>query len=48
MARVRQGMERAGERPDVGEKCLPLAVVRELTPSMTAVAFAAVYERRTP
>jgi hypothetical protein len=48
VVRLRQDVERAGERADVGEKHLPLAVVRELTRSMTAVAFASVYERRTP
>ena len=48
MVRLRQDVERASGRPDVGEKYLPLAVVREPTQPMTAVAFAAVYERRTP
>jgi hypothetical protein len=40
-----QDVQRAGERPDAGEKYLALAVVRELARSLTAVAFDAVYDR---
>lgn len=36
-------VERAGERPDVGEKYLALWVIRELSRSMTTIAFEAVY-----
>jgi hypothetical protein len=43
-----QDVQRAGERPDVGEKYQALAIVRELTRSLTAVAFDAVYDRRSP
>ena len=38
----------SGEQPDVGEKYGSLAVVREMTRSLTAVAFDAVYDRQTP
>jgi hypothetical protein len=43
-----QDVQRAGEHPDVGEKYRALASVRELTRSLTAVAFDAVYDRQTP
>jgi hypothetical protein len=43
-----QDVQRAGERPDVGEKYEALTVVRELTRSLTAVAFDAVYNRQSP
>jgi hypothetical protein len=43
-----QDVERAGERPETGEKYESLAVVRELARSLTAVAFDAVYDRQTP
>jgi hypothetical protein len=43
-----QDVQRAGERPDVGEKYQALAVVRELSRSLTAVAFSAVYDRQSP
>jgi hypothetical protein len=43
-----QDVQRSGERPDVGEKYEALAIVRELTRSMTTVAFAAVYDRHAP
>lgn len=43
-----QDVHRAGEHPDIGQKYLALAVVRELTQSLTAVAFAAVYDREFP
>jgi hypothetical protein len=43
-----QDVRRAGERPDVGEKYQALAVVRELSRSLTAVAFDAVYDRQSP
>ena len=36
-------VQRAGERPDVGEKYLALGVIRELSQSMTTIAFEAVY-----
>ncbi len=38
-----QDVERSGERPGVGDKYQALAVVRELTRSLTTVAFDAVY-----
>jgi hypothetical protein len=43
-----QDVRRAGEKPDVGDKYQALAIVRELTRSLTAVAFDAVYDRQTP
>jgi hypothetical protein len=43
-----QDVQRAGERPEIGEKYQALAVVRELARSLTAVAFDAVYDRQTP
>jgi hypothetical protein len=43
-----QDVQRAGERPDVGDKYEALAVVREVARSLTAVAFDAVYDRQTP
>jgi hypothetical protein len=43
-----QDVRRAGERPDVGDKYEALAVVRELSRSMTAVAFEAVYDQQAP
>jgi hypothetical protein len=43
-----QDVQRAGERPDVGEKYRALATVRELTRSLTAVAFDAIFDRQTP
>ena len=43
-----QDVRRAGERPDVGDKYEALAIVRELSRSMTAVAFEAVYDQQTP
>jgi hypothetical protein len=43
-----QDVQRAGERPDVGDKYQALAVVRELTRSLTEVAFDAVYDRQSP
>jgi hypothetical protein len=43
-----QDVQRAGEHPDVGEKYRALAGVRELTRSLTAVAFDAVYDPQTP
>jgi hypothetical protein len=43
-----QDVRRAGEKPDVGEKYHALAIFREMTRSMTAVAFDAVYNRHTP
>ncbi|MFD1529646.1 hypothetical protein [Pseudonocardia aurantiaca] len=39
-------VRRAGERPDVGEKYLALGVIRELSRSMTTIAFEAVYGSR--
>ena len=36
-------VQRAGERPDIGEKYLALGVIRELSRSMTTIAFEAVY-----
>lgn len=39
-----QDVARSGERPEVGEKYHALAVVRELTRSLTDVAFDAVYD----
>ncbi len=39
-------VRRAGERPDVGEKYLALEVIRELSRSMTTIAFEAVYGSR--
>jgi hypothetical protein len=41
-------VQRAGERPDIGEKYQALAIVRGLTRSMTTVAFDAVYDRQPP
>jgi hypothetical protein len=41
-------VQRAGERPEVGEKYQALAVIRELSRSMRAVAFDAVYDEETP
>jgi hypothetical protein len=41
-------VERSGERPDVGEKYLALAVVRELVRSLATVAFDAAYDSRSP
>jgi hypothetical protein len=43
-----EDVQRAGERPDVGEKYQALAVIRELSRSMTTIAFEAVYEGGTP
>jgi hypothetical protein len=43
-----QDVRRSGEKPDVGDKYQALAIVRELTRSLTAVAFDAVYDRQTP
>ncbi len=43
-----QDVQRAGERPDVGEKYDALAVVRELARSLTTIAFDAVYDRQAP
>jgi hypothetical protein len=43
-----QDVRRSGEQPDVGEKYGSLAIVREMTRSLTAVAFDAVYDRKTP
>jgi hypothetical protein len=43
-----QDVRRAGEHPDVGEKYNSLAIIREMTRSLTAVAFDAVYDRQTP
>jgi hypothetical protein len=43
-----EDVQRAGERPDVGEKYQALAVIRELSRSMTTIAFEAVYEGQTP
>jgi hypothetical protein len=43
-----QDVRRSGEHPDVGEKYHALAIVREMTRSLTAVAFDAVYDRQTP
>jgi hypothetical protein len=40
-----QDVERCGERPDVEEKYQALAVVRELSRSLTTVAFDALYGR---
>jgi hypothetical protein len=40
-----QDVERAGERPEVGEKYRSLTTMRELARSMTTVAFDAVYDR---
>jgi hypothetical protein len=37
-------VQRAGERPEVGDKYEALTVVRSLTRSMRAVAFDAVYD----
>jgi hypothetical protein len=37
-------VQRAGERPDVGEKYHALGVVREFTRALTTVAFDAVYD----
>jgi hypothetical protein len=43
-----QDVQRAGERPDVGDKYEALAIVRELSRSMTSVAFEAVYDQQAP
>jgi hypothetical protein len=43
-----QDVQRAGERPDIGEKYEALTIVRELTRSLTAVAFDAVYNQQSP
>jgi hypothetical protein len=43
-----QDVRRSGEKPDLGEKYQALAIVREMTRSMTAVAFDAVYNQQTP
>jgi hypothetical protein len=43
-----QDVHRSGERPEIGEKYQALAIVRELARSMTAVAFDAVYDHRSP
>jgi hypothetical protein len=43
-----QDVQRSGQRPDVGDRYQALAVVRELTRSLRAVAFEAVYERQLP
>jgi hypothetical protein len=43
-----QDVRRAGERPDVGDKYEALAIVRELSRSMTSVAFEAVYDQQAP
>jgi hypothetical protein len=43
-----QDVQRSGERPDIGEKYQALAIMRELTRSLTAVAFDAVYDRQSP
>jgi uncharacterized protein with von Willebrand factor type A (vWA) domain len=40
-------VQRAGERPEVGEKYVALGIVRELSRSMTTVAFEAVYSGET-
>ncbi|WP_433505420.1 hypothetical protein ACQP04_02270 [Pseudonocardia halophobica] len=42
-----QDVERAGERPGVGEKYQALAVVLDLARSLTAVAFDAVYDQNS-
>jgi hypothetical protein len=39
-----QDVHRSGERPVVGEKYEPIAVIRELTRALRAVAFDAVYD----
>jgi hypothetical protein len=39
-----QDVHRSGERPAVGEKYEAIAVVRELTRALRAVAFDAVYD----
>lgn len=41
-----QDVQRAGERPDVGEKYEAIAVVLELTRTLREVAFDAVYDPR--
>jgi hypothetical protein len=43
-----QDVRRSGEKPDLGEKYQALAIVREMTRSITAVAFDAVYNQQTP
>jgi hypothetical protein len=43
-----QDVQRAGERPDVGDKYQALAIMRELARSLTEVAFDAVYDARSP
>ena len=40
-----QDVQRAGERPEIGDKYQALAAVREVTRSLTAVAFDVVYDR---
>lgn len=42
-----QDVQRCGERPEIGEKYHALALVRELTRSLTTVAFDAVYDARS-
>jgi hypothetical protein len=39
-----EDVERAGERPELGEKYRALAVVRELARSLTVVAFAVTHD----
>jgi hypothetical protein len=39
-----QDVQRAGERPEVGDKYHALAIVRELSRALSAVAFEAVYD----
>ena len=43
-----QDVRRSGEHPEVGEKYRALAIVREMTRSLTTAAFDAVYDRQTP
>lgn len=43
-----QDVRRSGEQPGVGDKYNSLMIVREMTRSLTAVAFDAVYDRHTP
>ena len=40
-----QDVQRSGERPEVGDKYRALAVVRELTRSITVVAFDVTHDR---
>ena len=42
-----QDVERAGERPEVGDKYHALAVVHSLTGSLRTIAFNAVYDPET-